>query len=175
LFGPKFEAAAPSFSILVWTFPLTLLSGHARWILIAARRGNDMLIAQVAGVAIAIPAAWLLIGPFGAPGAAMAMVLACALVWAVSQYYARLRGHDVAVMPALPPMIAAAIIIAVTRTLGLDPFTACAGGMAMFALAAFIIDRHVLTEIRLLTSGHGANQPISPEAALLAERAVPNA
>ena len=40
LFGSGFERAAAPFSILVWTFPLTLLSGHARWILIAAKRGK---------------------------------------------------------------------------------------------------------------------------------------
>ncbi|MEO8723579.1 MAG: oligosaccharide flippase family protein [Sphingobium sp.] len=179
LFGQKFVAAAPSFSILVWTFPLTLLSGHARWILIAAKRGNDMLIAQVAGVAIAIPATWLLIGPFGAPGAAMAIVLACALVWAVSQYYAQLRGHDVAVLPALPPMIAAALIIAGARMLHFDPLVACAGGMTLFLIAALAIDRHLLAEIKLLTSSSARDtantETISSDAALLAERAVPNA
>ena len=154
LFGPGFDAAAGPFSILVWTFPLTLLSGHARWILIAAKRGNDMLLSQIAGVAVAIPSAWLLIGPFGALGAAMAMTIACATVWAVSQCYTYARGHDVPLLPALPAMIAAALVIVATKLLELGPGPACALGMTAFFAMAFVIDRHLVGEIRFIVFGN---------------------
>lgn len=167
LFGPGFEAAAGPFSILVWTFPLTMLSGHARWILIAAKRGGDTLVAQLAGVATAIPAAWLLIGPFGTLGAAMAMSLACVVVWVVSQVYTHLRGHDVPVLPAVPAMVTAALVITGTKMLGLGPWTACAAGMTIFLAAAFLFDRHIIDEVRQLVSGHpDANgDPIQPDKA----------
>lgn len=150
LFGPGFEAAAGPFSILVWTFPLTLLSGHARWILIAAKRGNDMLFSQIAGVAAAIPAAWLLIGPFGALGAAGAMSIACVVVWVVSQYYAHIRGHDVPVMPALPAMIVAALVVIAAHLFKLNPWAAGALGMTIFIAAAFLFDHHLIDEFRHL-------------------------
>lgn len=159
LFGPGFEAAAGPFGILVWTFPLTLLSGHARWILIAAKRGNDMLVSQVAGVAAAIPAAWLLIGPFGALGAAMAMMLACTVVWVVSQIYTHRRGHDVPVMPAMPAILAAAAVIAATKLLHLDAWTATGAGIAAYAIAGLLIDRHLITEVRQLAFGGSGPVP----------------
>lgn len=155
LFGPGFEKAAAPFTILVWTFPLTLLSGHARWILIAAKRGNDMLISQIAGVAAAIPAAWVLIGPlgFGAVGAAMAMSLACAVVWAVSQIFTHLRGHDVPVLPAMPAILMAALVVAGAHVLTLDPWVETGLGMAVFLAAAFAFDHHLIDELRHLAKG----------------------
>jgi len=162
LFGPGFEAAAEPFGILVWTFPLTLLSGHARWLLIAAKRGNDMLVSQIAGVAVAIPVAWLLIGPFGAAGAAAAMTLACIVVWIVSQVYTHIRGHDVPVLPALPAILVAALAIAATRLLHLDPVIATGAGIAIYAIAALLIDRHLVAEVRQLAFGGPGPAPSPP-------------
>lgn len=159
LFGPGFEAAAGPFGILVWTFPLTLLSGHARWILIAAKRGNDMLVSQIAGVAAAIPAAWLLIGPFGALGAAMAMTMACTVVWIVSQIFTHRHGHDVPVMPAMPAILVAAAAIVATKLLHLDPLVATGAGIAAYAVAALLIDRHLIAEVRQLAFGGSGPAP----------------
>ena len=52
LFGPPFAEAASSLAVLVWVLPLTMLSGHARWSLIAAGRQSRVLWAQLAGAAI---------------------------------------------------------------------------------------------------------------------------
>ena len=155
LFGSGFEAAAAAFSILVWTFPLTLLSGHARWLLIANNRGKDMLTAQMAGVVVSIPTAWALVGPadLGPIGAAMAMTLACAIVWAVSQGYAIVRGHEVPVLPALPAFICAMLIVAAAKLLGLDPWVALGGGVVLFLTAALLFDHNLVDEIRNLAIG----------------------
>jgi O-antigen/teichoic acid export membrane protein len=56
LFGERFGAAAAAFGVLVWTFPVTLLSGHARWILVAARRGGTCWLPNS-------PAAWSRLSP----------------------------------------------------------------------------------------------------------------
>lgn len=154
LFGKDFIAAAAPFSILVWTFPLTLLSGHARWILIASKQGHEMLISQLAGVAAAIPAAWLLIGPLGSLGAAAAMSLACTVVWVVSQYYTHKHGHEVPVLLAMPAMIAAAVIIAAAHMLALNPWLAGAIGMTVYLVAGFLFDRHLIADMKSLIPGH---------------------
>ena len=162
LFGPGFEKAALPFSLLVWTFPLTMISGHARWILVADKRGSDALVAQVSGVLTSVPAAMLLVGPFGTAGAAAAMSLACAVVWAVSQYYTHIRGHDVPVLPALPAIAMAALVIAATHMLDLDPWTAGAAGIIVFGIAALLFDHHIISEIRQLVSGQPPAAPQSP-------------
>lgn len=175
LFGPGFERAAGPFSILVWTFPLTLLSGHARWILIASKHGNDMLISQIAGVAAAIPAAWILIGPagLGPLGAASAMSLACLVVWVVSQVYTHIRGHDVPVLPALPAIAVAAVIIFAAHALALNPWAALGAGMAVFLVAAFAFDHHLIDELTHLAKGEppsaftAQNSQPAPEGAKL--------
>ncbi|MCH4152305.1 MAG: lipopolysaccharide biosynthesis protein [Sphingobium sp.] len=164
LFGSGFERAAAPFSILVWTFPLTLLSGHARWILIAAKRGNDMLISQIAGVAVAIPAAWLLIGPagLGPMGAAAAMSLACLVVWAVSQVFTHIRGHDVPVLPALPAIATAGLIVFAAHALALGPWVALGAGMAVFLAVAFAFDHHLIDELSHLARGEPPSALTTP-------------
>lgn len=148
LFGPRFVAAAAPFSILVWTFPLTLLSGHPRWILVAAGRAGDMLVAQVSGVVIAVAAGWLLIPYAGMMGAATAMTLACAAVWCVAQIYVRKAGRKVPMLPALPPMIFAAIIIAWAQWTMLELLIKSAIGIAIFVAASFVFDRTLLIDLR---------------------------
>lgn len=147
LFGPRFVAAAAPFSILVWTFPLTLLSGHARWILVAAGRAGDMLVAQAAGVVVAVAAGWLLIPQAGAMGAAMAMTLACAAVWGVSQIYVHRAGRDVPVLPALPPLIVAAVIIGWAQWLSLSVWMECVIGCGLFLAAALLLDRTLFQDL----------------------------
>ena len=153
LFGPRFEAAAAPFEILVWTFPLTLLSGHPRWILVAAGRAGAMLVAQAAGVIVAFAAGWLLIPQTGTIGAATAMTLACGAVWCVAQIYVHKAGRAVPVTPALPPLIVGATIIAGARWKLLGPLTETAIGLGIFVLAAIAFDRTLLIDLRNILGG----------------------
>lgn len=165
LFGPGFGKAAVPFSFLVWTFPLTLISGHARWMLIAGKHGKDMLVSQICGVLVAIPMAWLLIGPagYGAAGAAIAMSMACLVVWLASQIYVRRHGYEVPVVPALPAIIVAALIALCAPYSPFGSWATMAMGLTVFAILALAFDRNVVAELYSFGySGQPAdtNQPI---------------
>ncbi len=141
LFGEKFRAAAPAFAVLVWTFPVTLLSGHARWILVAARRARDMLAAQLAGGVVAIVTAPPLIASFGGVGAGAAMLLACLVIWAAAHLLVTLRVRAAPFAPCVIPTVAAMLILAAARWLAPDPWIACAAGIAAFCVLALLLDR----------------------------------
>ena len=147
LFGEKFRSGAAAFSVLVWTFPVTLLSGHARWILVAARRGRDMLVAQLAGGVVALVAGALLIGSFGAVGAGAAMLLACIAIWVAAQALVTLRVGTAPLAPCVVPAVLAALILVVARWSGADPWIACASGVAAFGVLALVVDRALLPDL----------------------------
>jgi O-antigen/teichoic acid export membrane protein len=147
LFGEKFRAAAPAFQVLVWTFPVTLLSGHARWILVAGRRAHDMLIAQSAGCVAALGVGPLLISRFGTIGAAATMLLACLVIWAAAQLLVTLRIRAAPAAPViLPAVLAAAILYAAPRSIA-DPWLACALGLVVFVALAPLADRSLLRDL----------------------------
>ena len=134
--------------------------------LIAGKRGNDMLVSQICGVLVAIPLAWLLIGPagYGAAGAAISMSLACLVVWLVSQVYVHKHGYEVPILPALPAIIAAAVIALSAPYSPFGSWATMGAGLAVFAILALAFDRDVVAELYIL--GHGgqpadSNQPIN--------------
>ena len=86
-----FVGAAPAFAILAWILPIHLLSGHARFALIAAGHQRAEMAAQAVGLAVTIVLGMWWVGPWGGPGAAAAMVASAAVVWAVAHVQARRR------------------------------------------------------------------------------------
>jgi O-antigen/teichoic acid export membrane protein len=86
IFGDAFAAGGPSFALIIWTFPITLLSDHARWALIAAARVGpvlrlSILLAPAAVAALAAIAAAALGGGWaGAIVAAFICIVAAPVV-----------------------------------------------------------------------------------------------
>jgi O-antigen/teichoic acid export membrane protein len=147
LFGDPFRAGAPALSVLVWTFPVTLLSGHARWILVAARRARDMLVAQIVGGVVAVVAGALLIGRFGAVGAGAAMLLATFAIWAVAQALVAVQVRAAPLIPCVLPAALAAAILILARSLAADPWIAGAAGVSAFSLLAPLLDRTLVRDL----------------------------
>ena len=77
------------FAILVWMLPIHLLSGHARFSLIASGHQRYELLAQAAGVVTTVGVGLALVGRWGAVGASVTMVTSAAVVWVVAQVYAQ--------------------------------------------------------------------------------------
>lgn len=147
LFGENLRPAAPAFGVLVWTFPITLLSGHARWLLVAARRAQDMLVAQLAGCVTAVVACALLIGSFGTVGAAAAMVLACLTIWAAAQALVTIRVRAAPFAACVLPTALAIGILASAKWLALDPWIASVSGLAAYCALAPLLDRALVRDI----------------------------
>ena len=99
-FGDDFGGAAPTFAILAWILPLHLLSGHARYTLIATGHQRAEMAAQAVGLVATIGLGLWWVGPWGGPGVAAAMVASAAIVWAVAHVQARRR------VGALSPLVA---------------------------------------------------------------------
>ncbi len=90
-FGEDFTDAGPTFAILAWILPIHLLSGHARYALIAGGHQRTEMAAQAVGLAVTVGLGLWWVGPWGGPGVAAAMVASAAVVWVVAHHQARRR------------------------------------------------------------------------------------
>jgi O-antigen/teichoic acid export membrane protein len=154
LFGPAFAQAALPFAIIVWTLPLTLVSGHARWLLVASRRSGEMLLSQLAGVAAAVATSLALIPLLGTVGAAIGMTAAALAVWIASQVLAARKGTPVPWRPCILPMLAAAAILAAAQWTRAVPWVEAIAGVALLAAAGLLLDARLRATLRALAHGH---------------------
>lgn len=158
LFGAPFVKSAVPFSVIVWTFPLTLVSGHARWLLVASRRSGEMLLSQISGVVAALLVSILLIPEFGAAGASFGMTAAALAVWVSSMFLAARGGTPVPWRPCIRPALAAAVILCLAGATDFDPWIEAAVGVALFAGIALLADRAFRQTIKGLAHGHAQEE-----------------
>jgi hypothetical protein len=106
-----------------------------------------MLVAQLAGGVVAIVAGPALIGRFGAVGAGASMLLACLAIWVAAQALVTLRVRPAPLAPCVKPVVLAAVILALARWAGADPWIACAAGVAAFCVLAPLVDRSLVPDL----------------------------
>ncbi len=151
VFGQPFAVAAPTFALLIWALPITLLSGHARWSLVATGHQKFSLYAQAVGAGIVVVAGLILIPFLESMGAAVVVVLAALGVWVAGQAFARTR---VRALPSLwivaLPAGLAALGMAGATSVPLSPWIAAPLLGTVFLLAAFLLDRELLADFKRL-------------------------
>jgi O-antigen/teichoic acid export membrane protein len=165
VFGARFGTAAPALAVLVWTFPITTLGGHARWFLIANGEQRSVLHAQVAGALVSLPISPFLILEYGAVGGAIAMVAATLAVWLVAHLAATRRVGRIPFLPKLGwPLWLALLVAALLTALGSPQWLPwLKAGLLAAAAAAPWADPEFLPDLRRLAqaksglrSGEGA-------------------
>lgn len=159
-FGKQFAVAAPTFAILVWMLPTELLSGHARWTLIATGQQRYVLRAHVAGLAASLLVGAALIPALQSVGAAIALLAASFAVWGVAHAYAVARlGHVVRLWVAVPPGAMAVLMGLVAPRLATDPLVVTAIAATGYTLCALLVDRRLLADLRYLADAKSDPRP----------------
>ena len=152
VFGQEFTNAALPMSVLIWSLPLTLLNGHARWALIAKEKQRYVLYAQLSGTITTLVMCFLLISRFGPLGGAIAMVCCSAMVWLVAHVFAT---RWVAPIPSLRmiwrPIFLSAAIIAIDYQLDIESIFSNILGVVSFVLIAPLLDSRLVRDIHKLS------------------------
>lgn len=147
-FGASFEAAAPAFAVLIWSLPVTLISGHARWALIAKGLQQYVLVAQVVGAAVVLTAGYALTSRFGAAGTAIAMTVASLAIWAVAHAFAlRKVGPLPGLKAVLLPACGAGLAGLLAQGLDTHPLLGAVAAAVAYVLFALLIDRKLLPDL----------------------------
>lgn len=152
IFGEAFKSAALPMSVLIWSLPLTLLNGHARWALIADGKQSYVLYAQLSGTITTFVMCFLLIPRFGPLGGAVAMVCCSAMVWLVAHVSAT---RWVAPIPSLGmvwrPMLLSATVLVTIFLLENDSVFISVLGVMGYILAAPLLDSRLVQDMHNLS------------------------
>ena len=151
IYGDKFTATALPVSILIWVLPVTLLSGHARWTLIASHHQRYALYAQLAGTITILTVSMLLINDYGATGASIAMLACAVTVWVVQYYFVtKLIGSMPFIGSILKPSLMALSCIIATKLYGSQISFMPAWMFILYIGSARLLESNLLTDARSL-------------------------
>ena len=153
-FGPRFGDAAGALSVLVWVIPISLLSGHARFTLIAYGHQRGELLSAAAGTVVTLGLGYWLIPRLGAVGASITVVVSALVVWVVAHMATLGRiGRIAFFAPAIRPLAVAVLALAAVWWLPADGAW-LKGGLAsvLCLLVAPVVDRSLTSDIRRLLS-----------------------
>lgn len=151
-YGTQFAEAGAAFAVLVWVLPVSLLSGHARYALIAYGQQQRELASAAVGTLTVLALGVPCISRWGAVGAAGAMVAAQLGVWAVAHGQAhRHLGRLPLVGPVWRPLLAGGIALGAARALS-EPgsWLGAVWLLGVYALAAPLLDRALVHDLRAL-------------------------
>jgi len=164
-FGDAFGEAASVLALVVWALPIHLVSGHARFALIAAGEERAQMWAQAIGVAATLALCALLVPRLHATGAALALVGSALVVWGVAHAAVVQR---IGAMPGLAPLWRP-VLAGIAVTAGAfalpeaSPWLRAAAVCAAYALAFVLAERATLRALpALLGLGRADGSP--PEA-----------
>jgi O-antigen/teichoic acid export membrane protein len=134
LYGANYKAASGSFAILVWMLPVTMISGHHRYALIAYNRQGWLFVCTALSAAAAVLLGFALEPAYGGTGAACALLIASGLNLALV-YVAveRLVVRMPVFRPLASPLAALALSIALYAALARwNIWVALPGGCAAY-------------------------------------------
>jgi len=89
VYGPQYHEAVVVFRVMIWLIPLSLMSGHYRYSLIAFDRQRLEFLATACGAGLTVVLNVILVPHYGLMGAACTLVASEALIWGVAYYFAR--------------------------------------------------------------------------------------
>jgi O-antigen/teichoic acid export membrane protein len=137
IYGPAFREAWSSFSVLVWMLPVAMLSGHHRYILVAYNQQKWLLFSTVVSAAAAVGLSFLLVPLYNGPGAALALLLANLVNFALVYLCVRKLVVPVPITRQLvAPLLALAASVVFYMALARWNFwAAVAGASAVYACA----------------------------------------
>ena len=168
-YGDAFEAAALPFTVIAWAMPVSLISGHARFALIATGNQRQELFAQCCGAVLTLVLGLSLVPFLGPVGGALGMLASCIVNWLVAHACATARIGPLPFLAALARPAAAALAAFGTARL-FDAYGAlAAGGAAIGSTSRCVLPRRALLDDlralrreRVMTRNAPAPRPIEP-------------
>jgi O-antigen/teichoic acid export membrane protein len=141
IFGQRYLASVPAFRILVWMLSITLLSGHYRYLLIAFNQQRYEFLSSLCAAIVSLVLSIFFIPRFSYQGAAVAIVVAAAVNWAMAFQLVHLKiGRIPAAVHLIKPLVAGGIMLTIFFALdSWNHWLAVAASMISFGLAFLIL------------------------------------
>jgi O-antigen/teichoic acid export membrane protein len=151
-YGQAFSIAASVFSIYIWLLPVRLVSGHARWALVAGERQELLLASEcLATVALLALGAWL-IPAYGAVGAAASVVAANVVGWLSAHLLTEKHvGRLPSIRETLLPVGAALGCVALAEVLGHNEIISILAAVTAYLVCLYLASGNLIDDLRRLS------------------------
>jgi len=110
IYGEAFRPAGQALQVLAWFLPLSLISGHYRYTLIAFGLQGALARATAVGAAAAVALSWFLSPHWGGVGSAAAVLGGIFVLFTIAYWIVRLRVAPIPLGRALATPLAAAVL-----------------------------------------------------------------
>jgi O-antigen/teichoic acid export membrane protein len=145
VFGAQYAASADVFRILVWMLPVSLVSGHYRYALIAYGQQKYEFYCALAGAVVSIGAGVPLVRALGIRGAAFALVASSLVNLLLALWLARTRvGRLPFAGQLVQPLVAGGVLVGIFMLLRpVNVWLAGAAGAAVYLAVMLLLQPEV--------------------------------
>jgi O-antigen/teichoic acid export membrane protein len=150
VFGDSFGPAAQPLKVLVWTVPVTLLSGHCRAALVAGGEQKYLLYAQLGGLSITLLVGFATIPTYGAVAGAATMLISAVSVWMIAHAFAARRVAAIPLLGVFRPLLVAAVLYAMHFRFAPESQLAGLAVLAGYVVFGPLLDRSFVADARQL-------------------------
>ena len=155
IFGREFVSAGLEFSILAWSGAIALASGNARWLLVAGKRQESLLAAQIVNAVLVVSFGYFLSLYFGGVGASLGCIIGACGLWFIAHTQTKGLTVRAGLIGNLPPALtAAAVLISLTIT-KFGPMQSVVMVFALLTVGVFA-DRKLMPAARALINAKSA-------------------
>lgn len=145
IFGAEYFESVSIFKVLIWMVPITLLSGHYRYALIAFNHQTYEFISSACAAAVSVVLGLVLIPRFAAHGAAVALLLAAAVNWIMAYIFVQQKiGRIPFAIHIMRPLIGGGtMVVGFLLLLPLNTWLAGTAGFILFGLTLIILQPEI--------------------------------
>lgn len=144
-YGDQFAGGGAALAILIWAIPVTLLSGHYRFILIAFDLQERLLAWTLISVAVACALAYALIPTEGGAGAAWGLLAGNVVCFALCYGTVVRRVTSIGFLRAVgKPLLATALALGAGISAAESGWTRMAVTLAVYAALFLVLDRRLI-------------------------------
>lgn len=160
LYGAQYQNSIAAFQVMIWLIPVTLISGHYRYILIAYDKQHLELLSALGGAAVNILLNLALIPSMGLMGAAWALVSSEIVILGIAYYYVR---RDITHISALGhfgrPLVAGVILVVVLIVvMPINLWAAGVLGVVVYPLVLALVQPELVNRFRAMIARNERNQ-----------------
>lgn len=154
IFGNEYTESIRIFRILIWVVPVALLSGHYRYVLIAANHQKYEMISSICGAAVCLLLSRFGIRYYGMDGAAPALLAASIVNWALAYFFVQKKITRIPFAKHIlkPAIVGAVMVVIFMILLPIHPWLAVTVSFFTFGLLFLALQPE--WKKLLPTSGH---------------------
>jgi len=153
IYGREFAQSAGIFGLMIWIIPLSLISGHYRFLLIGYGHQVLEFISSVIGAIVNVFIIFLLVPVLGGIGASWSLIISEIVIWITAYYFVRRKiGYISFTTEIWRPILGGIIMFIIISVLPVSAWIGIFTATIIYGVFFFVSNPKVVSQIRTFTS-----------------------